>query len=119
MMVRGFASIVLAVTVGLSSLAAADTGSAERKARKEQVCQKLRPSIETLVSTGLIMKHSKDWSEISVSKDWYRTPYDAKENIVKAVAECFSLGGLVTFKDGFSGKKLGESGPFVGYKVYE
>lgn len=87
--------------------------------KKAELCQDIISSIETLIRTGLIMKHDKTWNNISVSKQWYQTPFDQKKNLLKATTTCLSKGGILSVTDGFSAKEVAAVGPFVGYKVYE
>ncbi len=110
---RCFKAIFLVL---LSSAHAFADSNAEKKAT---LCRDIIQSIETLKDGGLIMKHDKDWNKMSVSKEWYRTPLDAKKNLLKATTSCLSKGGILSVTDGFSGKEVAAVGPFVGYKVYE
>ncbi len=86
---------------------------------KDEVCSTIARSIRQLLDSGLIMKHEDNWRTVYVDKLWYRLPYDSKMNILRGVSACFSQGGSLTVKDGYSGKQVGSVGSWGGYQIYE
>jgi hypothetical protein len=85
---------------------------------KSEVCGTIARAVQQFVDTGLIMKYERGWRIVYVDKAWYRIPYDSKITFLKAISECYS-GGILTVKDGYSGKEVGSVGPLSGYKIHE
>jgi hypothetical protein len=86
---------------------------------KDEACSTIARSIRQLLDTGLIMRQEDNWRTVYVDKLWYRLPYDSKMNILRGVSACFSQGGSLTVKDGYSGKQVGSVGTWGGYQIYE
>lgn len=84
---------------------------------KAAVCSSADNALNELISLRVIMKHSPDWSDVQVSRDWYSTPLEDKKNIAKMIATCKAQ-NVTTIRDGFSGKKVAEYGVF-GTRIHQ
>lgn len=106
----------LVLMIFVSSIAFAEQSKQEKK---REVCESMKSATQALIDVGLVRKWNKSWNEVFIDNGWYGLEFQQKENLIKVIAECYSNGGVATFKNAYSGKVIAEVGPWVGYKIYE
>ena len=111
-----FPAVILFATAACTPLLAS---ALDKEAEKRAICEQVSKSINVMIETGLFMKHSANWSDVQVSKDWYSFTFDDKGKLLQAVANCYAQGGVTKFRDLYSGETVAKAGPLVGFKVYK
>lgn len=82
-------------------------------------CSGVPGLIGDLASTGLLKRRGDDWSQVYVSRDWYRMEFERKKSVAVAIAKCMAPNGAVYFYDVRSGKEVARFTNFGGFKASE